>query len=134
MSFNDVQADLKKQFLSALIKADFECSGEVYDGEIGERTKDILSIHRVAQHILYLVDEKDQKETQDLMSEIEEWLQKHTQINTVMILKSRKTLSKILSRNFYGQLNMRLIPAGTAAGTIETPKQQPADPYKSARI
>jgi len=134
MSLQDTQSDIKKQFLSYLIQADFENSKEVYYSQPGERTRPLMLIHRVADHILHLVHTNDKPEVENLMTTIEKTINNKEKIEIQTILKHRKTLSKILATNFYGQLNMTMIPSGATAGHINTPENKPADPRKSAKI
>jgi hypothetical protein len=134
-SFQDAQAELKKQFLGCLIATDFECSKEVYSGVPGARRSGILQMHRLISHTTNLIADNDKKRLDKLKQKLEAWLAPTPpEISLIDYLDVRSQISDILAANFYGELHIGIIPTSTLPGTTETPENKPADPKKSSRI
>ena len=133
-TFQDAQAELKKQFLGILIATDFECSKEVYSSGPGARKNGLLQMHRLISHTNNLISDKDKTKFDKLRQQIETWIIKDTTINFMELSKARMQLSEILAENFYGELHIGLIPTSTLQGPVEVPENKPANPNKSSRI
>jgi len=133
--FQDAQADPKKQFLSMLVKEHFNLGQAVWTSQIGNRTPVILQLHNLTTIIKELLPETDKNQTQQLRTQIETLLCTRALIAQPDILKMYETLTNVITRNFYADLNFNgLIPASITAGQTDRPTNTPANPNRTSRI
>lgn|GEM_PF-4301530 len=133
--FNDTTADPKKQFLNMLVREHFSLNYNVNTSQTGERAPILIQIQGLTIMIKALLPETDQKTLTTLYNQIEQSLTPGAPIiQRQTIQKMFQTITDIITRNFYADLQFGLIPANVTTTQTEKPKQQYANPNNTAKI
>jgi ribosomal 50S subunit-associated protein YjgA (DUF615 family) len=133
--YQNATSDPKKQFLNMLVHEHFNINNLVHTSETGTRKPILKQIDGLATIITELLPDQDKQTIQQLQKTIDKYTQPNAPIIEYTTIKNMfQTLTQIITRNFYADLQLGLIPANTIQTQTERPKQQTADPNRTAKI
>jgi hypothetical protein len=127
-TFNEAEADLKKQFLGFLIAVDFQTGTLIYSGNFVEG---FFKLHFIVTKIFSMVPET---EIRPLYNVLEHWRKHFESCTQDQLIDAYAKLSKILADHFYSDIHLGLIQTGALPGKDKKPENKPISPNQSARI
>lgn len=128
-SLDNSQKEAKIQFLNFIMAADFEAGALIYNKELD---RGLNKLHFIATKIYFMI--ANEADIKPLYESLEDWREHFERLTQKELVDAYARLSFILSKYFYAELQLGIIPTGSLPTSSDRPSSEALDPNQSSRL